>query len=63
MAAFAAGLHVAGHVFPVLHCRYGGHQATHQRGRVSTKVRHAPVPLTLRVPDTDALLAWAAEPH
>ena len=63
MASFSAELHVASQVFPVLHCAYGVHQATHQRGRVSTKVRHEPVYLTLAVPDNDALLAWAADPH
>ena len=61
MASFSAELHVAGLVFPVLHCHYGVHQATHQRGRVSTKVRHEPVHLTLAVPEGDLLLAWAAE--
>ena len=63
MASFSAELHVAGHVFPVLHCAYGVRQATHQRGRVSTKVRYEPVHLTLAVPDGDALLAWAADPQ
>ena len=61
MAFFSAELHVAGFRFPVLHCHFGVHQATHQRGRVSTRVRHEPVHLTLSVPDEDALLAWAAE--
>ncbi|MFC6225500.1 type VI secretion system tube protein TssD [Hymenobacter artigasi] len=61
MASFSAELHVAGFRFPILHCHYGVHQATHQRGRVSTKVRHEPVHLTLSVPDEEALLAWAAE--
>ena len=42
-------------------CAYGVHQATHQRGRVSTKVRHEPVHLTLAVPDNDARLVWAAD--
>ena len=61
MASFSAELHVAGFRFPVLHCHFGVHQATHQRGRVSTRVRHEPVHLTLSVPDEGALLAWAAE--
>ncbi|HEX8329683.1 MAG TPA: type VI secretion system tube protein TssD [Hymenobacter sp.] len=63
MASFSAELRVAGHAFPVLHCAYGVHQATHQRGRVSAKARHEPVHLTLSVPDGDALLAWAADPQ
>jgi hypothetical protein len=63
VGATYAELHVAGRVFPVLHCAYGVHQATHQRGRVSAKARHEPVHLTLSVPDGDALLAWAADPQ
>ncbi|WP_310392380.1 type VI secretion system tube protein TssD [Hymenobacter sp.] len=63
MASFSAELRVAGHVFPVLHCSFGVHQATQERGRVSSKVRHEPVHLTLAVPDGNALLAWAADPH
>ena len=63
MASFSAELHVAGHVFPLLHCRYGVHQATHQRGQVSAKVRKEPVYVTLDVPDHDVLPAWAADPH
>ena len=61
MAPFSAELHGAGHGFPVLHRVHGVHPATQQRGRVSTKVRHEPVHLTLAVPDNDALLAWAAD--
>lgn len=38
-------------------------QATHQRGRVSTKVRYEPVQLTLDVPTGDALFAWSNDPH
>ncbi|WP_310397303.1 type VI secretion system tube protein TssD [Hymenobacter sp.] len=63
MASFSAELRVAGHVFSVLHCTYGVHQATHERGRVSSKARHEPVQLTLAVPDGDLLLAWATDPH
>ncbi|HEX8504590.1 MAG TPA: type VI secretion system tube protein TssD, partial [Hymenobacter sp.] len=63
MASFSAELRVAGHAFPVLHCAYGVHQATHHRGRVSAKARREPVHLTLSVPEGDALLAWAADPH
>ena len=63
MASFSAQLRVAGHVFPVLHCSYHTSQATNERGRVSAKVRHHPVELVLDVPDSDVLLAWAADPH
>lgn len=63
MASFAAELRVAGHAFPVIHCAFGVEQATHQRGRVSTKVRYGPVQLTLAVPEGDELLAWAAAPQ
>jgi hypothetical protein len=63
MASFSAELRVAGHAFPVLQCRYGMSQGTHQRGRVSTKVRHELVYLTLNVPEGDVLLAWAADAH
>ena len=63
MASFSAELRVAGHVFPVLHCHFGVHQATHHRGQVSAKVRKEPVTLTLSVSDGDVLLAWAADPH
>lgn len=63
MASFSAQLRVAGHVFPVLRCSYHTSQATDGRGRVATKVRHHPVELLLDVPDSDALLAWAADPH
>jgi hypothetical protein len=63
MASFSAELRVAGHAFPVILCSYSLHQATHQRGRVSTKVRHGPVQLTLSVPDNDVLLAWAVDPQ
>lgn len=62
MASFSAELRVAGHAFPVLLCTFGTEQAIHQRGRVSTKVRHGPVQLTLSVPDNDVLFAWANEP-
>lgn|GEM_PF-5368085 len=41
MASFSAELRAAGHVFSVLHYHYGVHQATHQRGQVSTKARGA----------------------
>ena len=65
MASFSAGLRVASHVFPVLHCHYSVHQVTHQRGQVSTqgKGRKEPVTVTLSVLDGDELLAWVADPH
>ena len=63
MASFSAVLRVAGQSFPVLHCSFGVEQATHQRGRVSTKVRYGPVQLTLDVPEGDLLPGWANEPH
>lgn len=63
MGSIAARLQAAGHVFRVQHCTFGVHQATHQRGRVSTKVRYGPVQVVLDVPDNDVLLAWAADPH
>ena len=63
MASFSAKLYVGGQSFPVLHCSYGVSQATHQRGQVSTKVRYEPVQLTLDVPASEVLLAWAASTH
>lgn len=63
MASFSAELYADGNVFSVLHCSFGVHQATNQRGQVSTKVRYGPVQLTLDVPEGDSLLAWAADPH
>jgi hypothetical protein len=63
MASFSAELRVAGHTFPVVHCQFGVEQATHQRGRVSTKVRYGPVQVVLSVPEGDTLLAWANDAH
>jgi hypothetical protein len=63
MGSFFAQLQVAGQTFPVLHCTFEVHQATHQRGRVSTKVRYGSVQLVLDVPEGDVLPAWAAAPH
>ncbi len=63
MASFAAELHVSGESFPVTHCAFGVAQATHQRGRVSTKVRFGPVQLVLDVPEGDTLFDWAAAPQ
>lgn len=63
MASFSADLHVADQVFAVLHCAHGVYQGTQERGRANTKVRYGPVMLRLDVPDTDLLVAWAADPH
>ena len=60
MGAIYAELRVAGHVFPVLKCTFGVHQATDRRGRVIKKVRFEPVTLLLDVPRGDFLMAWAA---
>ncbi len=45
------------------HCHFDASQATHQRGRASTKVHYGPVEVVLDVPDGDLLPAWANEPH
>jgi hypothetical protein len=63
MASFTAEFHVDGTVLPLTHCTFGVQQATHQRGRVSTKVRYEPVHLVLDVPAGDFLFAWANAPH
>ncbi|MGI4735330.1 MAG: type VI secretion system tube protein TssD [Janthinobacterium lividum] len=63
MASFSAELQVAGQRYSVRYCSYEFTQATSERGRVSAKVRHGLVHLTLDVPDDDALLGWAATPH
>lgn len=63
MASFSAELLVEGYGYPLTSCFFGVHQATGQRGRVSTKVRYEPIHLTLDVPHDDLLLAWAADPH
>ena len=63
MGSFYAELQVGGRGYPVRHCSYHFTQATDERGRVSAKVRHGLVQLTLDVPDDDFLLSWAAAPH
>ena len=63
MASIYAELHVAGHIIPVLRFTQGVAQATHQRGRVATKVKYIPIDLTASVPDNDALFGWAADPQ
>ncbi|GAB3634636.1 hypothetical protein GCM10027422_02260 [Hymenobacter arcticus] len=63
MASFIAELRVAGLHYPLVGCTYATSQATSDRGRVHTKVRHEPVQLELDVPEGDDLLAWANEAH
>lgn len=63
MASLSAELRVNAHSYPLTDCRFGLHQDTGARGRVSAKVRHEPVQLTLDVPDDFLLPAWAADPH
>lgn len=63
MASFTAELQVAGQRYPVRHCYHEFTQATSERGRVSAKVRHGLVRLTLDVPENDVLLSWAATPY
>jgi hypothetical protein len=63
MASFYAELQVTGATYPVWHCAYEFTQATSERGRVTARVRHGLVRLTLDVPDDDQLLDWAATPY
>ena len=63
MASFHCTLTLEGQVFPVMQCAYEFSQATSERGRVAAKVRSGTITLQLDVPDGDALLAWAADPH
>lgn len=63
MASFRCILSLAGQNLPVVHCAYEFHQTTSERGRVSAKVRSGLITLHLDVPDSDLLLAWAADPH
>ena len=63
MSSFHAELHLAGTVYRVVHCHYACHQAVDARGRVSDKVRHDLMTLSLDVPHDDVLLDWAATPH
>ena len=55
MGSFHAELHVASHVFALLHCTYGVHQVTDARGRPITRVRYEGPRLWLDVPDTPFL--------
>jgi hypothetical protein len=63
MASFSAELLIEDHRYPLLTCTFGVQQQTHQRGRVSAKVRDEPVQLTMDVPPDDLLMGWAADPH
>jgi hypothetical protein len=63
IASFFAELLVEGYRCPLTNCTFGIQQQTHQRGRVSAKVRYEPVHVTADVPEDDFLLAWAADPH
>lgn len=63
MASFHAELHLGGSTFRVVHCQFACSQATDMRGRVSAKVRHHLLELTLDVPTNDTLLDWAATSH
>ena len=62
MASFHAELRLAGTSYRVVRCHHACHQPTDARGRVNAKVRHDLLHLALDVPDSDALLAWAADP-
>lgn len=63
MSSFHCTLTLEDQVFPVMQCTYEFSQATSERGRVSAKVRSGTITVQLDVPDGDALLAWAADPH
>lgn len=63
MASFRCILSLAGQNLPVVHCAYEFYQTISERGRVSAKVRSGLITLHLDVPDSDLLLAWAADPH
>ena len=61
MASFLCTLTVDNQDFPVVHCAFEFKQATNERGRVSAKVRSGLITLHLDVPDSDQLVAWAAD--
>ena len=63
MASFYAEITVDGHTYLIRQCTYSFSQATDNRGRVVTKVRHGHVQLTLDVPREEILLNWAAIAH
>jgi hypothetical protein len=62
MSSFYAELHLDGQRYPVVHCSYEVFQGVDPRGRATSKVRHGRLQLTLDVPDSEQLLAWAAAP-
>lgn len=63
MASFLCTLTVDNQDFPVVHCAFDFKQATNERGRVAAKVRSGLITLHLDVPDSDCLVAWAADSH
>jgi hypothetical protein len=63
MSSFHCTLTLDGHDLPVVHCVYEFNQATNQRGQAQTKVRNGRITVHLDVPDSDQLVAWAADPH
>lgn len=63
MSSFRGLLTLAGQEFPLVQCSYEFSQATSERGRVTAKVRSGLLVLHLDVPDSDQLLAWAADPN
>lgn len=63
MSSFRCTLTLEDQVFPVVNCAYEFSQATSERGRAVAKVRSGLVTLQLDVPEGDALLAWATDPH
>ena len=63
MASFHAELEISGTTYSVRSCSFEFTQATNERGRVMTKVRHGLMHLTLDVPDDAVLLAWGTTAH
>lgn len=63
MSSFRCTLTLEDQAFPVVDCAYEFSQATSERGRAVAKVRSGLITLQLDVPDGDALLVWATDPH
>lgn len=63
MASFQSTLLLDGNVFPIENCSYEFTQRADGRGRASAKVRSGLISLSLVVPDSDALIVWAADPE
>ncbi|PJJ59368.1 type VI secretion system tube protein TssD [Hymenobacter chitinivorans] len=63
MASFNSALLLEGHVFPIENCSYEFLQHADSRGRASAKVRSGLISLSLVVPESEALIAWAADPE